>query len=52
MCTSYWCGRFHYAKLSTYRYTNRATFAWHRETDPLREYLRSLPDIAKAIVSL
>jgi hypothetical protein len=52
MSTLYWCRGFCYAQGSTYRDVNCAAFAWHRETDPLGEYLRSLPDIAKAIVSL
>jgi len=52
MCTSYWCGGFHFAEPNTYRHVNPAAFGWHEETDPLRERLKPWLDTVKAIVSL
>jgi hypothetical protein len=52
MCISFWCGGLHCAEPNTYGHVNWAAFEWRRETDAVREYLRSLPDMAKAIVSL
>ena len=52
MFVSYRCGHPHYANLNAYRRICPAAFAQHRETNSSDKYARSLPVMAKAIVSL